>query len=212
MKTSILLLRHGQSVANVEKFFAGQCNVPLTPLGVRQAELAAKALGHLHIDKIYSSSLDRAYDTALPFAKMRGLEVIRLPDFIEWDAGDWEGMSFDDIKESYPEEYYYWNNDMIHLRMPNGESADEVRERTGRALDRLAEENRGLTVMVACHGGVIKTVPSYYAECDPKVFNDTPVPKNCSITEIVFTDGIGRVERYSDDSHLGDLKGDAFII
>lgn len=212
MRTIILLLRHGQSYANVEKYFAGQCNVPLTPLGVEQAEAAAEALKHLHIDKIYSSSLDRAYDTALPFAKMRGLVVTRLHDFIEWGAGDWEGMSFDDLKAAYPEEYYYWKNDMIHLTMPNGESASDVRERVGKALDRLAEENQGLTVMVACHGGVIKTVPSYYAGCDPKIFNDTPIPKNCSVTEIVFEDGVGRVERYSDDSHLGNLKSDAFII
>ena len=176
MRTSILLLRHGQSVANVEKFFAGQSNVPLTPLGVEQAEAAAMALKHLHIDRIYSSSLDRAYDTALPFAKMRGLEVTRLPDFVEWGAGDWEGMSFDSIKDTYPEEYRYWKNDMINLTMPNGESAVEVRARVGMALDRLAEENRGLTVMVACHGGVIKTVPSYYAGCDQKIFNDTVSP------------------------------------
>lgn len=212
MKTRILLLRHGQSVANVEKFFAGQNNIPLTPLGIRQAEAAAEALKLLHIDKIYSSSLDRAYDTALPFAKMRGLEVIRLPEFIEWCAGDWEGMSFDDLKAEYPEEYHYWKNDMISLTMPNGESAIEVRERIGKALDRLADENPGFTVMVACHGGVIKTVPSYYANCDAKIFNATPIPKNCSITEIVYEGSVGRVERYSDESHLGALKSDAFII
>ncbi len=212
MNTRILLLRHGQSVANVEKFFAGQTNIPLTPLGVRQAELAAESLKDLHIDRIFSSSLDRAYDTALPFAKMRGLEVVRISDFIEWGAGDWEGMRFNTLKESYPEEYYYWRNDIANLTMPNGESAVQVRLRMGKALDRLAEECSGLTVLVACHGGVIKTVPSYFAQCDDKIFNRTSVPTNCSITEIVYENGVGRVERYSDDTHLGEMKSDAFII
>ncbi len=212
MKTRILLLRHGQSVANVEKFFAGQTNIPLTPIGVRQAELAAESLKDLHIDKIFSSPLDRAYETALPFAKTRGLDVVRIKEFIEWGAGKWEGLSFDSLKKAYPTEHYYWKNDISHLTMPDGENAYDVRLRMGKALDKLATENEGLTVLVACHGGVIKTVPSYFAQCDDQIFNTTHVPTNCSITEVVYENGIGRVERYSDDSHLGALKSEAFII
>ena len=212
MITRILLLRHGQSVANVEKFFAGQTNIPLTPLGEEQAKLASESLRDLHIDRIFSSPLDRAYNTALPLAKLRGMEVTRRPEFIEWCAGKWEGLPFDKIKENFPEEHYYWKNDVAHLKMPSGESGYEVRARMGAALEKLASECIGETVLVACHGGVIKTTPSYFAGCDDNIFNNTKVPGNCSITEIIFEDGVGRVERYSDETHLGNIKSEAFII
>lgn len=212
MQTKILLLRHGQSVANVEKFFAGQNDIPLTELGKQQAEIAASSLKGLHLDAIFSSPLKRAYDTALPLAEERGLEIGIIQDFIEWGAGKWEGMHFDDLKVRFPEEYYYWKNDISQLRMPDGESAYEVRERVGRAIERLASDFEGKTVLVACHGGVIKTVPSYFAQCDDELLRSTNVPGNCSITEIVFENGSGRVVRYSDDSHLGKAKSEAFII
>lgn len=212
MKTHILLLRHGQSVANVEHFFAGQTDIPLTELGRKQARLAAGAMKKIHIDKIFASPLSRAVETAEPFAEHRGLDVNIDSRFIEWHAGKWEGINFDDIKTAFPEEYYYWKNDISHLHMPGGEDAHTVRERMGKALDSLAEANPGLTLLVACHGGVIKTVPSYYAGLDDEVFNKTHVPSNCSVTEVVFENGKGRVERYSDDSHLADLKSEAFIL
>lgn len=212
MLTRILLLRHGQSVANVEKFFAGQNDIPLTELGIKQAELSAKGLSTLVLDEIFSSPLSRAVQTALPLASHRNLEVKILKDFIEWGAGKWEGMHFNDLKEAYPEEYYYWKNDIAHLTMPCGENAYAVRERVGKAIERLAADYEGKTVLVACHGGVIKTVPSYFADCDDEIFKVTKVPGNCSITEVVFENGVGSVARYSDDSHLGEYKSEAFIL
>lgn len=212
MPTRILLLRHGQSIANVEKFFGGQTDIPLTDLGRTQAELAAEAFKYEQVDRIFSSPLIRAYETALPHGKLRGIEIKKLDSFIEWGAGKWEGMHFDDIKESFPEEYYYWKNDICHLRMPDGEYAYDVRERMGNAIESLAREFPGETILVACHGGVIKTVPSYFAGRDDKIFNATKVPGNCSITEVVFENGKGTVVRYSDDSYLGKLKSEAFIL
>lgn len=212
MSTNILLLRHGQSIANVEKFFAGQTNIPLTDLGARQAEIAAESLKDMKIDVVLSSPLERAYKTALPFAKMRGLDIGIVNELIEWGAGKWERMHFDDIKDNYPKEHYFWKNDICHLTMPGGESAYNVRQRVGKALEKIALENEGKTVLIACHGGVIKTVPSYFSGCDDSIFNVTKVPGNCSLTEIIFENGIGKVTRYSDDSHLGKYKSDAFII
>ena len=212
MQTHILLLRHGQSIANVEKFFAGQTDVPLTDLGKKQAALAAVGLSDLKLDAIFSSPLSRAIETALPLAIPRNLEVGILPGFIEWGAGKWEGMHFDELKETFPDEYYDWKNDIAHLTMSGGESAYAVRERMGKAIEELASQYKGKTVLVACHGGVIKTVPSYFSNCDDDIFRCTHVPGNCSITEVVFEDGVGRVTRYSDDSHLGEFKSEAFII
>ncbi len=214
MITRILIIRHGESVANSEKFFAGQSNIQLTETGKKQARFAANSLKDLHIDRVFSSTLDRAYNTALPFAEDRGLEVKRIHEFVERDCGDWTGRSFEEIERIYPEERRLWREDYINLTMTAArESSRDMIKRIGGAVDTLARENEGKTVLVASHGGVIKALPYYYAENKTnELFNTTPVPTNCSITEIVFENGVGRVERYSDDSYLGDLKTGAFII
>ncbi len=214
MITRILIIRHGESVANLEKFFAGQSNIQLTETGKKQAWFAANSLKDLHIDRVFSSTLDRAYDTALPFAEDRGLEVKRIHEFIERDCGDWTGKSFEDVARLYPDERRLWQEDYINLKMTSSsESSRDVIKRIGNAVDKLAEENEGMTILVASHGGVIKALPYYYSDNKTdELFNATPVPTNCSITEVVFENGVGRVERYSDDSYLGDLKTGAFII
>ena len=214
MSTRILVIRHGESVANCEKFFAGQNNIALTELGVKQAEVAADAMKDIKIDKVFSSTLDRAYYTALPFAKSRGLEVVRIGGFIERDCGDWTGRTFAEVEKLYPEERRLWREDSFNLTITGAkESSKESIQRIGNAVDALARENEGLTVLVASHGGVIKALPYYFSHSkSAKLYNETPVPTNCSITEIVYDNGVGRLTRYSDDGYLKDLKSGAFII
>lgn len=214
MSTRILVIRHGESVANCEKFFAGQNNIALTELGIRQAEVAADAMKDIKIDKVFSSTLDRAYYTALPFAKARGLEVVRIHDFIERDCGAWTGKTFAEVEKLYPEERRLWREDYFNLTMTGAnESSKESIQRIGNAIDVLARENEGLTVLVASHGGVIKALPYYFSDSkSAKLYNETPIPTNCSITEIVYENGVGRLTRYSDDGYLKDLKSGAFII
>ncbi len=198
--TTIIILRHGESEANLYKYFAGQSDVQLTDLGRRQAEIAAEFLKNRHFDVIYSSTLSRAYDTALPIARERGMQIITAPDLCETNLGEWEGESI----ESKREEYMKWRTD-FNYRPPQGESTYEVRARVGRAFDRIASENEGKTVLAASHGGCIRLLPSYYAN-DPELIRQTPIASNVSITTVVYEDGVGRIETYADDEYLGELK------
>ena len=213
MTTRILIIRHGESTANLEKFFAGQSNIGLTTLGIKQAEAAAEAMKDVHIDKVFSSTLDRAYYTALPFAEMRNLKVNRIHDFIEMNCGHWTGKTFAEVEKLYPEERMLWNKDAFHLAIKDGECYLDVSRRIENAIKALAKENKGKTVLVASHGGAIRTIPySFSKEKSAEVFNSTPIPTNCSVTEIVFSGDNAEVLRYSDDSYLKDLKSGAFII
>lgn len=212
MKTRILLIRHGESLANVKKFIAGRMEVPLSEKGLNQAKLASASLCDLRLDAVFSSPLERAVKTAIPFATARGIPVEVILDFAEWHLGDWEGQPFCELPNKFPKEYYLWDNDPINLHVPNGESARDMRLRVGRALERLADKVRGKTVLVACHGGVIKAIPSYLAGCDDKIFNETGIVGNCSITEVVYENGVPRLVRFADQEHLGKYKSDAFVI
>ena len=213
MSTRIFIIRHGESVANLEHFYAGQNNIPLTEFGIEQAKVAAEAFKNEKIDKVYSSTLDRAYYTALPFAEMRGLTVERDPRLVELDVGEWTGKTFTEVETLYSEERRLWREDPMRTRINGGESCKDLINRIGQAIDDIARKNDGLNVLVASHGGAIRTIPYYFAENKvDSVYTNTPISTNCSITEVCYENGVGRLVRYSDDSYLKDLKSGAFII
>lgn len=88
----LYLIRHGQSEGNIRGGFAGRIDYPLSPLGQKQANMTADFLRDEHIDVVLSSPLSRAYDTAVPIARTRGLDVLQREDLSEMDFGDWEGL------------------------------------------------------------------------------------------------------------------------
>ena len=93
--TTLLIVRHGQSTANPNNIFAGHFNVPLTSLGIKQAEAtAAYIAAHYRVDAVYSSDLERAFRTARILADRVGLDVHPCTDLREVYAGEWEGKSF----------------------------------------------------------------------------------------------------------------------
>ena len=155
--TRIILERHGESMANLNHLYAGQSDFPLSETGKKQAELAARALSGEKIDVIYSSSLSRAYQTALPHAEIRDLEIIKSDDLREIYLGEWEAASRDFLFENYPyEAIYIWNNYFGLFRAPGGESAPAAGDRFYNALLKIAQANPGKTVLVTAHAAVIR--------------------------------------------------------
>lgn len=76
MQTKVILVRHGQSLGNAKRVLLGHTDLDLSELGYRQAEATAEALKDEKIDVVYSSDLKRAMSTAVPHARMRGMEEI----------------------------------------------------------------------------------------------------------------------------------------
>ncbi len=197
--TTLILVRHGQSRSNLDKTFAGQSDVKLTELGHRQAEMAAKFLKDRHFDAAYSSTLSRALETAAPIVKDRNLEIVQVHDLCETALGDWEGLEIDSVRE----EYAVWKSDMNYAP-PGGESTYTVCQRFGKAIDKIASDNDGKTVLVATHGGCIRTLPSYLAN-DPELLHTTPIASNVSITTVVYENGVGNIVEYAFDAYLGEM-------
>ena len=132
--TTLIIVRHGLSESNVNKTIAGQLDVKLTSLGILQAQCAASYLKDTHFDAIYSSTLSRAYDTALAIAKGRGVEIIADKNLRETNLGDWQGKSIEAVQKELAE----WKANFDYIP-PNGESTLQVRQRVGLALDNIAK-------------------------------------------------------------------------
>ena len=181
--TTILLIRHGQSVANLENVFAGHLDKPLTELGVKQARLTAEYIKeNFSVDAVYASDLSRAFATGKEVADSLGLTVISDRELREVDGGKWEGANYLTLPEEYPEEFGIWLSDIGHARCPEGESTAEAQQRMVSALRRIARDNEGRTVAVATHACVIRCVMSYCKDKSTENMKDVPWVSNASVT------------------------------
>ena len=155
--TRIILVRHGQSEANLNKTLAGQSNVPLTPLGQAQANAVAKYIvpGE-NITAVYSSDLDRAYDTALPTAKALGLSITTDKRLREVDLGALVGHRRDRLEREFPD----FHNTVVEYpalkKYPGGECPADAYDRIKECICEIAERHHGETVLIASHGGIIR--------------------------------------------------------
>jgi len=149
--TEIILCRHGQTDWNREGRWQGRTDVPLNQRGHQQALELAEALREVPVAAIYSSTLDRAYQTALAIARVHDLRVHRDDRLDEIDQGAWEGMRRDDIVVSHPYELERWKSYPIDLRLPGGETLEEVRQRVRAALDDIILLHAGRTICIVAH-------------------------------------------------------------
>ena len=205
--TRLLIVRHGQSMANVQEIFAGHYDVPLSPLGQEQAErTAAYVTAHYAIDRIYSSDLIRTMETAGHVAKKLHLSVTLVPELREIFAGAWEGKRFDRLATEYKEDYGKWLSDIGESACTGGESVMDVSARVVGALKRIAAENDGKTVFVATHALPVRVFQCFVQgvpACDMK---NVPWVSNASVTEATFENGKFTLVSVGADAHLAELK------
>lgn len=207
MKTIIYLVRHGESLGNKVGRFLGHTDLDLSELGYTQASMTADALSSIHFDAIYSSDLLRAYNTALPHAKMRGLEIIKSTGLREIFVGEWEGMLAEDIKSQYGDMFTLgWRAGYGTFTPPGGEGVMESGERFYCEMTRIAKERAGECILVTAHASVIRTFYALTLGVAPEhIAADVPFPSNASYSVFEFEDGAFRPVSYSCDKHMGDL-------
>lgn len=206
--TKILIVRHGQSIGNATRRFLGTTDLDLSPLGYRQAYRTAEYLASENIDEVYSSDLLRAYNTALPNAKIRGLEVKTSKELRETYAGRWEGMCVDDILATERDKFVNeWRGNFGLAVLPEGESVPHARERFHSEVLKIALENKGKTVLIAAHAAVIRAFWGKITNTAPEELASAYFyPENASVS-VVYLDKDKLIPgEYSHDQHLNDLK------
>lgn len=207
MATTIYLIRHGQSLGNLENKFLGHTDLDLTDLGYKQAEFAASFFDKIHIDTVYASDLKRAFHTAKAIADKKGLSVIPDKRFRELFAGKWERMRFEDIPKVYPDLWSDWQNaNTSTLRAPEGESMQELFERVYAALLQIAEKHDGQAVAIGLHATPIRLVLNHIAKRDLCELYKTPWVSNASVTALKFENSEFTVIFSDECAHLGEIK------
>ena len=148
--TRLYLVRHGETVDNVNCILQGQTQGCLTPEGIRQAESVRDRMAGERIDAFVSSDLKRSYDTCAIIAAPHGMKVVTTPLLRERDWGGFTGMYIPDLKG------VAWPDDV--------ETLEALRERAARFLDFIRGTYAGKTVLAVGHGIINKAVQSVYRD------------------------------------------------
>ncbi len=205
--TSLLLIRHGQSIANLEGVFAGHFDSPLSPIGIEQAKLTAKFVTeNYNVDKVYSSDLKRAFSVGREIAAILGIEVIKNENLREISAGLWEGVPFSVLKEKYISYREVWQNDIGNAVCDEGESVLQLQKRVVSEVKKIAVENSNKTVVITTHATPIRALSCYCKTENIQEMKNIPWVPNTSISEFEYENGNLKLIRMGYDEHLGNIR------
>lgn len=163
--TRLYLIRHGQSGGNVarEEGRLAEYDPPLTRVGLEQARRLGERMARYGVDVIYSSPLQRAYNTGMAIARITGHEIIVIDDLQEINEPLKEGPGVPDPNEPLPAGVTHrdikakFEADPTWDNLPGSEASAHFRERIVRSIDGIVAGNPGKKVAIACHGGVIQS-------------------------------------------------------
>jgi alpha-ribazole phosphatase len=198
--TEIILARHGETEWNVQEVFRGRIDVELNQRGIKQAELLAEHLSHLKLDAIYSSPLRRAVKTAEIIARRHRLSVEIAPGLIDCDFGQWQGLHLQEVEDRYKELYNEWANSPHRVKIPDGESLNDVRKRALTVVNKVVAKHEGTTVLVS-HRVVNKVLICALLGLDNSHFWNIR-QDNCGSTTFAYEDKRFVLTEHNNTSYL----------
>ena len=201
--TELILVRHGETLWNRERRMQGQTDVPLSEIGLKQAQAVGQRLAQEKFAALYSSDLARAYATAEAIAQASGKPIIRDKALRERTFGIFEGLTSPEIAERYPVENERFAAREPDYAMPGGESSRAFYERGLACLTRIAHAHAGERVVVVTHGLVLDTLYRAARGLGLIVRREAPL-YNASLNTFRYADG-GWVEvTWGDVEHLAE--------
>ncbi|MBN1161378.1 MAG: histidine phosphatase family protein [Dehalococcoidales bacterium] len=201
----IILVRHGETEYNASETFRGRADVPLNEIGLKQARLLAEYLSSEKIDVVYSSPLKRAARTAGIIAAPHALEVNVVENLNDIDCGQWQGLPLKEVQESYEDIYQDWLDTPEQVRLPGGESLEDVRSRALPFVqDAVMRCGEGKIVFVS-HRAVNKVLICALLRLDNSSFWSFKMD-TAAITRFTFNGDRVVLTSHNDTSYLKPLK------
>ncbi|PIQ89873.1 MAG: hypothetical protein COV72_00840 [Candidatus Omnitrophica bacterium CG11_big_fil_rev_8_21_14_0_20_42_13] len=198
MITRLILIRHGQTEWNLNKRYCGHTDIGLNLKGRRQAKKLRGRLKGERVDKIYTSDLKRAVESAMilfPRGKIQKKAGLR-----EIHFGIFEGMTHKQILKNLGAPYKKWLKDPYKNHAPGGEKLSEFKKRVVKAFQNIVCSNLNKNIAVVCHGGVISVFITHILK--RKNFWEH-IPKSASVSVIEYKNGKPRVDLFNNMIYLG---------
>ncbi|MET9907314.1 bifunctional RNase H/acid phosphatase [Streptomyces sp. NPDC006476] len=202
---TFVLLRHGETPLTPQKRFSGSggTNPSLSDVGREQAERAGASLARRGtVQAIVASPLARTRETAGIVARHLGLEVSVEDEIRETDFGAWEGLTFAEVRERYPDDLTRWLSDPTVEPSGGGESFAATATRIAAARDKLVAAYAGRTVLLVSHVTPIKTFVQLALGAPPEALFRMELSAASLSAVAYYADGNASVRLFNDTSHL----------
>ncbi len=187
MKTTILLIRHGETEWNILGKFQGSTDIPLSKEGIRQAEMLKERLNG-DFDYIYASPLKRAYETARVISEDTDKTIGIAEGIREINFGEWEGLTMKGIAEKYPDVFNSWRTDKEEGKFCGGDmSTLNASIRAKNCIMEIANKHRGKKIAIVAHGGIIKAGLIGIFGWDMSMYHKIALGNTC-INTVTFND------------------------
>ena len=154
--TRLILIRHGETDYTSQGRYCGFSDPSLNEKGIQQSEKLAIRLKETGVDKVYSSDLKRACQSAKLIFKNNPIEEIA--DFREMNFGLFEGLRYEEIIKVYPKLYQEWIDNPLRVEIPSGEGLVGLEKRVKEKLSFILSQDVGKTIALVSHGGPIRVI------------------------------------------------------
>lgn len=205
--THLIMIRHGETDWNINRRFQGMTDTPLNESGRAQAALLGIALADLAFDVCYSSDLVRVVETAEIALGARAHQIQRELRLREISFGKFEGLTYEEIQATYPDELAVWEADR-NQAAHGGERIADVIARVQAIYDALREKHPKQRVLLFGHGGTLGILLSLALGAPPEKWWQFRL-HNTALTEMTLYDEGAILSRYNDIAHLrqGVMRG-----
>jgi len=203
--TELILIRHGQTELNRGPFFQGQIDVPLNATGLAQATRLAERLRDERPHALVCSDLLRTRQTAAPASTRLAIDAAPDPGLREQRFGLFEGLSFDEVGERYPDAFAAWQRHQAGFAVPGGESVVRFHARVVAAVRAVAARHAGQRVAVVTHGGVLDMVWRAAHRLPLDGPRACPIP-NAALNRVRVRGDAIEILEWADDAHVADLS------
>ena len=169
--------------------------------GKEQIDKITNYLKDFDIDKIYTTTSSRTKDTVKKLSELKSIEIIEKESLKEISFGDFEGLTFDEIKDKYPKEFQDMIEKGYEYKYPNGESLIDSYNRVCIELDNIISNNDNRTILICSHGGTIRNIITYLISNSYKYHWNFKID-NGSVTILEVQDGFTVITAMNNTSFI----------
>jgi broad specificity phosphatase PhoE len=198
--TTLMLVRHGETLWNKEEIFRGRADIELNVTGLKQAGLLGAYLADTKISAIYSSPLKRAVQTAQSVAGYQQIPVTVAEELNDLDFGEWQGLSVETVRSKYKELFIDWQKNPQSVKIPGGESLDDVRQRALKLAELVITGDKAVVAFVS-HRVINKVLICALLGLDNSHFWNIKVD-TCGVTTFIYENDRFVLARHNDTSFL----------
>jgi broad specificity phosphatase PhoE len=175
MHSTIFLVRHGKTKANLENRFAGRSSEPLHPVGIDQIHQVAEKLAETEISAIYCGPLPRTVQSAEILGEQLAGPVVPEEGLNEIAIPHWDTLTKDEIRRQFGDQYPTWIAAPHQFSLPNCETIAQVQERAVHTIENIFASHEGENVLLVSHLIVIRSLILYYRNMEIRDFRSVKV-------------------------------------